>query len=571
MKKITTLKNRILSVLMLGFAVVISVSSCQREHITYSTTSDVNIYSYLEGKTDDFSLFKQIIDKAGYASFLNTYGTYTLFASNNAGVNAYLKSSGKASVDAIDEATAKKILSISLVPDTINTQLFSDGKMRTPTTAGQYLITGAANVGGVSSITVNRQANLVKGNIRVGNGIIHVIDNVLMPAPLTLAQMVEQDAKYSIFSQALKATGFYDTLNVAASAQTNLSRKFLTLIAQTNDVFAAAGIPDYNTLRSKYSTTGNPKDHTDSLWLFVAYRIFPELSYLSDVVASASHSTLAPLEVTTSELSGQNVLLNNIVFNGVLEPGAILDRSLSDNSATNGVLHAVQTNYKIKVRKPTPIYWDVADQPEIRRTPGVFRAASKKETQYVLGQLADVTWAGGSGGNYMAYNTVAPTSTTDFFYGNDYLAIGLRFRTGSNGVNTVTFKTPLLVKGRYKIWVDWKRGTGQALTVLFDGQPVANVFNSADAVNDTDSEATLESKGYKRYSESPLVNSSNSHSSRLLGVVNIPTTDRHTMTFTTTAASNAAQVLNLDVVEFRPIDMPSQLLPKLGRDGTLKF
>lgn len=556
--------------LILGILLAVSFNSCKREHLTYSTTSDVNIYSYLEQNADQFSMFKQIVDKAGYSTFINTYGTYTLFAANNDGVKAYLKATNRASVDNIDEATAKKLVSISLIADTIGTQLFTDGKMRTPTTQGQFLITGAANVGGVSSITINRQANLVKGNVKLGNGIIHIIDNVLQPAPLTLAKMIEQNPNYSIFSDALKATGFFDSLNVEATAQTNTSRKFLTLIAQTNAVFNAAGIPDFNTLKAKYSTTGNPKNPTDSLYLFMAYRVFPELAYLSDVVAASSHPTLAPLEVTTSMLDGQSVLLNNDYFNGVLEPGVSLDRELSDNSASNGVLHSSSKNYKIKVRKPVAVYFDPGDQPEIRRSPGLYRGVSKKAI-YKNGDLSEVSWIGrGTAGTDLTYwTTPAVPGAADFYYGNDYMTFGDRFQPGTNGMSQIEFKTPLLVRGRYKVWIDWKRNAGNnPIIVSFDGQALANTFAPSDVVN-TDSDQLLESRNLKRYSEAPVSSNTSGHVSKMVGVINVTTTDRHFIRFNANASVGAQWWM--DVIEFRPIDMASQILPKLGRDGTLKY
>ncbi|MFD1257300.1 fasciclin domain-containing protein [Mucilaginibacter terrae] len=556
----------------IGILSITCFNSCKREYINYSTTSDVNIYSYLEAQADQFSLFKKIIDKAGYASFLNTYGNYTLFASNNDGVNAYLKATGKASVDNIDEATAKNIVSISLVPDTIATQLFTDGKMRTPSTAGQYLITGAANVGGVSSITVNKQANLVKGNLRFGNGLIHIIDNVLLPAPLTLAQMIEQNPNYSIFSEALKATGFYDTLNVAAAANTNINRKFLTLVAQTNAVFNAAGIADFNALKTRYSTTGNPKSPTDSLYLFVAYRVFPELSYLSDIVATSSHSTLAPLEVTTSMLQGDKILLNNDIFNGVLEPGVQLDRALSDNSASNGVLHSAASNYRIKVRKPTPVYFDLGDQPEVRRIPGMYRGGGSKRVNFNLGELADVTWIGrGGAGNFFAYlNTPTVPGSGDYYWGNDYVYFSDRFQPNSNGMAQIEFKTPLLVRGRYKVWVGYKRiGTGNPVVVSFDGLALANLLYLNEATADNQSDALLESRNLKRYTESPAVSNSNGFTSKMVGVINVTTTDRHFIRFNSNGT--LSQPVGFDMVEFRPIDMASQILPRFGRNGSLIY
>jgi len=126
-------------------------------------------------------------------------------------IKIYLQQIGKAATDELDTTALKDLVRIHLIQDTVSTSGFTDGKLSTPTMYGQYLITGVNDAG----ITmVNRQAFITQSNILIGNGYIHVIDHVLQPARLTLAKMVEQNSKFSIFTQALKATGFYDTLTL---------------------------------------------------------------------------------------------------------------------------------------------------------------------------------------------------------------------------------------------------------------------------------------------------------------------------------------------------------------------
>jgi len=558
------------------------LSSCKQDHLTLTTTATVNMYDYMQ-QNSQFSLFKQIVDKAGFASFLNTYGAYTLFLPNNDGVNKYLKAQGKASVDAIDVATAKGLVAIALVNDTLNSALFSDGKMRSPTTAGQYLITGATSLNGTTFITINKQANLLQANIIVGNGYIHVIDNVLIPAALTMAQTIEQNTKYTIFTAILKDTHFYDTLNVAVANNPVISRKYMTLIAESDSVFNAAGFASYAAVKARYSTKGDPTNHADSLWLFMGYHIWPELSYLSDISVILSHATLAPLEITTSQLVGQNVLINNDTFNGILEPGQQLYRPNSDISATNGVVHNALGNYTIKIRFPASVYFDVAAQPEIIRTPGLYRGSSKL-ANFGLGSLSLVAMTGqGSAGNGVAYNTdpfpIVATST-DYYFNNDWLNANVRFRTGSNGLHTIEFTTPVIVRGTYKLWIDYKRNASGLPTLsYYDNVALPNTWNNADPLNGSETDAQALARGYKSYSDSPvtttLANAYNGHVGRLLGVVTVTTTDHHKVRFETTACSGCNPGVVWDVIEFRPY-YPSnpaldadQVHPRLGRAGNL--
>ncbi|MGI4020992.1 MAG: fasciclin domain-containing protein [Janthinobacterium lividum] len=566
------IKYKLALLMLVCIALSVIVSSCKKENYPILTSGTLNITQYLEADPTQYSLFDQILEKSGYSGFLGAYGAYTLFAPTNVGVTAYLKAINKTSVDQIDANACKDIVKLHLIQDTLTTAQFTDGKLPSITMYGQYLITGAANVNGVTKITVNRQANMVKANIKVGNGIIHTIDNVLTPATLTLAQMIEQNPKYSIFSQALKQTSYYDTLNVAANSSTNPNRKFFTLFAESDSVFNAAGISSYAALAKKYSTKGNPKNPADSLNLFVAYHAVPDIKYLADVATSPSLSTLAPLEIITTSITGTTILLNETTFNGTFEPGVPLNRTYSDNSATNGVLHAANTNFTIKVRSPTALYWDIADQPELRKQTSLFRK-NGKSLVIPYGFCAGITWD--KPAYSIAYTCDATTSTNYFVY-YDHIDFPLRF--GNAGViNWVEFTTPLLVKGQYKVWICYRNGVlGQNTQISIDGNPlprILNLGNTGTGYNFPDvtySGDILESLGYKRYSAAaPLTN--NSQISQLAGTINISTTNKHQIRFTSIkdGGSGSANGVTIDMIHFIPVNQDQQY-PQFNRDGSLK-
>jgi uncharacterized surface protein with fasciclin (FAS1) repeats len=328
MKRISTITR--LGVFVAGSMILIGIWGCKKEKLVYNTTSDVNITAYLEKYPDQFSEFRKILDLTGTASFLSAYGAYTLFAPNNDGVGSYLQAKGKSSVDQVDVAELKDLVRFHLLSDTLRSSTLTDGKLPSLTMLGQYLITGAQNTGGVTKIVINRQANIVQSDISVGNGIIHVIDNVLIPAKFSVAQLIENNTKYSIFTQALKETGFYDTLNILPANNPDAKKKFLTVLAESDSVLNVAGFTSYANLKAKYCNTGDPKKLADSLHLYVAYHILYDAKYLADIATSQSQTTLAPLEIVTSSLVGTTILINDITFLGIHELGAPLDRPASD-------------------------------------------------------------------------------------------------------------------------------------------------------------------------------------------------------------------------------------------------
>lgn len=568
--------NRI-AVIAIFMGCFASFNGCQKIKIETLTTSDLNIYPYLRSNPTDFSEWAKIVDKSGYAGFLTAYGSYTMFAPTNAAVTLYLKDVNKTSVDAFTEAEAKDIVKFHLLQDTITTNSFKDGKLPTVTMYGQYLVAGVTNTAGVSSITINRQAILTQGNIKTGNGYIHALDHVLKPAVKSSAQLISDNPNMSIFKQALIATGFYDTLNIINTAN---PKRWFTVLAETNQALADSGITSYNALVAKYSNTGNPKSLTDSLHIYVAYHIIPEAKYLADIASANSHFTLQPLEVLSSLLSGEKVVLNELDINGVHERGVELDRTTSDVSTTTGVLHTALSHFRPKVRVPFPVYWDVADFPEVRKLPAIFRK-SGTTLDFAYGTLKDITWDNPV--NTLTYSGDGPTNTTfPTFYG-DHLTVPMGTTSRHHWLE---FRTPLLAKGKYNIWICYRAGKGSGtltsstptggsncpVQVSFDGVPTSRQFNFC-IQRPLGSDGELLALGWKKYSDSSRTLNSTAYqfmSGKFVGSVDVTTTDRHIVRFDVQPAAGTGNPSNfLDMIHIIPVDWNSQFLPRMGTNGSL--
>ncbi|AOZ98772.1 fasciclin domain-containing protein [Flavobacterium commune] len=550
--------------LTLVFLIALVFQNCSEQKIKETTDETLNITEYLR-ENPDYSMFLEILDITNYASFMNTYGTYTIFIPNNAAVQAYLNDVGATSLSQVPMTDLQNIAMLHILDQKVNTTSFTDGKIATPSLYGQYLVTGASNKNGVSSTTVNKDASIIASNIELGNGVVHVIDKVLRVADKTLAQTIEADPNLSLFTEVLKATGWFETLNQPLTDKTDID-SYLTVLAQTNEVFEAAGYTTLDQLKSRYSHLNNPLDLKDSLNLFVSYRVLPRLQYLADIAITPSLVTKAPLEVISTKLSKDTILLNEDIFNGVLEKGVAIDRSVSDVTASNGVLHYVEGNMAIKKRVPAPVYFEFTDIAEFRRLTAFWKkpgAAYEKLTVDNAG--IDVTWDGkASDANaYIAYNKAADgtgiTSGIAGCWGADVCEI-FRFRDAN--AQNVAFKTPVIIKGRYKIWISYRQQATKLgnVKVFFDGIEMPRQVNLHEGGN-TDTantpETVLESQGYKRYA-SPWSNRVNC---RLVGVVDVTTTGRHTLMLQ--SQGNFSAQSWFDIAEFRPVEM-NQLWPKFA-------
>ena len=569
------------------------LAGCKKIEIVEATTSDVNIYSYLVQSPNQFSEFTKIVDKAGYSGFLNAYGAYTLFAPTNDGVKAYLQDAGKTSVDAFSQTEAQNIVKLHLIQDTINTSSFTDGKLPHVTMLGQYLLTGVANAGGVSRYTVNRQAIVIQPNVRLANGNVHVTDHVLKPATKSVYQLIKEKPEFSIFAEALDSTKLAALLNTVNNPDTSL--RFLTVLAETNKALSDSGITSFAALRDKYSQKKpvtvppqpykylySPDNPVDSVYLYVAYHIIPDARYLADLASASSATTLAPLNVLAVKLDGQTVKINDLDFNGVHENGVPLDRDKSDVTATNGVVHTTTAHFAIKNRKPVRVDFDVADQPELRKLTAVFRKSTTTTNisgtsggGYTIakGFLADVTWsANTSTTSTVSYNCAPTTNTTYYGWWSDYLRIPM----GNTSRNIwVEFKTPLLVKGKYKVWICYYRGKASTNNpafpnrVTFDGEILQRTFDFSEQ-KPVGSAGELEALNYKQYTEVPQTNAGQdlNNVARMVGTVDVKSTDRHALRITFLANSTGQEVNYLDMIQFIPVD-DEQKRPLFGRDGSI--
>jgi uncharacterized surface protein with fasciclin (FAS1) repeats len=548
--------------LLLAFVQVVELS-CKKPQIVETTTEDVNIVGYLDKHPDSFSLFREILEVTETAPFLNAYGAYTVFAPTNSGVRLYLNSLGASSVGAADVAVLKDMVKLHLLEDTIYTGSFNDGKLPVITMYGQYLVTSVENKGGTSKYVVNRQATITKTNVRVGNGIIHEIDHVLLPAVKTTGGQLADIAKFSIFTEALKATGYYTLLN---TVNPDPAKKWYTVFAESNQVLADSGINSFADLKAKYSQLGDPTNPKDSLNMYVAYHISSGLKFLGDIIATPTHETLLPQEVLSIKLIEQEVVINQDIFNGVLEIGMQLDRPGSDNASTNGVWHEVLGHFMVKYRKPTAVYWDVSAFEEIMKLPAYYK---KGNYNFVRATQADQPIKD----HYWGWGPLAGTNTLTYYYSP---TAGVSRYAVNNDVNQMPLglpnrpiwwemKTPPVIKGKYKVWICYNQSkqsssSNQLCQVEVNGQLMQRTMNFTE-LRPAGTDAELEAIGWKRYTE----NTNSQPAGRQVGVIEFTTTQQQIIRITPLVGTQNNNFL--DMIHFIPID-EDQILPRFRPDGS---
>jgi transforming growth factor-beta-induced protein len=167
-----TSKIILLAVLFLGS---IAFSSCEKEESVEMPKTITEVAS----SNPDFSILVSALVKADLASTLNQAGTFTVFAPTNAAFQklfADLKVSG---INDLSAETLKPILLYHVLGASKKSTEIMEGYYSTLSPAqGNYVSMLVQTSAGVK---LNNSAMITTADLNASNGVIHVIDKVLLP------------------------------------------------------------------------------------------------------------------------------------------------------------------------------------------------------------------------------------------------------------------------------------------------------------------------------------------------------------------------------------------------------
>jgi uncharacterized surface protein with fasciclin (FAS1) repeats len=129
----------------------------------------------------DHTTLVAAVKAAGLVDTLSSPGPFTVFAPTNAAFGKLPKGTVETLVKPENKATLTKILTYHVVPGKLSAADLTDGKKLT-TVEGETL-TVKNNGGGISIVDAKGGSSRVTiSNVNQSNGVIHVVNSVLMPA-----------------------------------------------------------------------------------------------------------------------------------------------------------------------------------------------------------------------------------------------------------------------------------------------------------------------------------------------------------------------------------------------------
>lgn len=578
------MKKNYLFSLFLALVLILTLNYCTKDVEEIVISDDKQIDELMV--QNNLTSFLAILDKSEMRSTVHAYGNYALFAPTNDAVTAYLQKAGKATVNDLSKEEAMDIIKYHLLnvtnnSDSLTTDGFVDGRMAYPNFAGSYLTT--KQVG--EDIRINRQAGILSPrDIKASNGHLHIIDQLLTPPDPVTETITERvralpDDKFSLYKEAFERSGLAELLS------TNVKGEWKTLFIQDNEAYSSAGINNLDELIADLKANTPAIESEDSLLRnYIGYHAVSRLQYVADLLVVSSLETLVRNQVITFTRAisntETNILLNELNLGQTTEPGIPLDRKseYSDWTCSNGVIQKINGNIQIKIRSAYRIYWDIAEQPEIMalrnfRKPGC-------AADYNPGDLSEINWKFKSGTPLAQqqihyYCGTVPQSIAAFDDKSQYVyADYLRFNLDLGAIQWMEMKTPVLIGSEegtsYKVWICYRRELECYIKTSFkqegkDDQILPYIFDMSlyapAAISSAPEVAELD--GYKMYNAKKF---SSVVISKLLGIIKVYTTGRHTLRLEPTTNRRVGQLGSVDMIQFIPVD-ENQLWPRVDVKG----
>jgi uncharacterized surface protein with fasciclin (FAS1) repeats len=297
----------------LALSLAAVLAACGDSSDTNPAAPTQNIVQLAQGNPD-LSILVEAVVAADLAGTLSGPGPFTVFAPTNAAFAALL---GELGVTKAQLLADRPLLTAVLQYHVLGAQVLKAqiplGKAIAPLAGGIFKI-DASGADTVITDGRNRTARIVATDVAATNGVVHVIDRVILPADKNLVQTAQALPDFSILVEAVVAAGLAPTLSGAGP---------FTVFAPTNAAFAAL-----------LGELGVTKDellaNTPLLTAVLTYHVLGARVLKADVVPGVQPATVQGQTFTITPalaITDRNSRTANIVATDVI--------------TSNGVIHVI--------------------------------------------------------------------------------------------------------------------------------------------------------------------------------------------------------------------------------------
>jgi uncharacterized surface protein with fasciclin (FAS1) repeats len=499
------------------------------------TFKNQNIGEFLKQNTDEYSEFTKLLDTTGVLGLLEAYGAYTCFAPDNMAMRLYYAKHSKSRLADFDLPLLKEIAYDHLIKgDTIYSRDFNVGNRLVPLSMSErYFIVTQENVAVNDTLYLNNSP-IKQRDIKLHNGVVHKLGRVIEPVRLGIVEVISNDSKFTLFHEALVATGVADLMlkekddtydPTPFNNKTNGSwevvghktmyvpqtrRYGYTVFMESDETLAKYGITDLASMAAKaaeiydemYPQDANItdiRDRRNSLNRFVAYHVLSrELDRTKLIDAYDSPHMLKTVDmfeyfetmcpntlIEVSKIRALGTAGSNLLNRDPMTGDAIRITDYFNKQASNGIYHEVDKLlvYDTKVE-------GMLSSKRLRFNAAGFFDEFANNNMRGLGMT---TYASTNLGFYLPKGYLERLSCSDqttvtyltCFEGYlDYQGDEIWLVASSGKLYDFTLTTPPVPAGTYEVRFGYQptifRGVAQ---IYFDGQPAGLPVNFGNLAN----------------------------------------------------------------------------------------
>ncbi len=300
--------NQKIQYFLLAIAMVGVLASCSKDEDDEPTVQSKSIVETASSDSQ-FSTLVAALQKADLVTALQGPGPFTVFAPTNDAFNTLFSQLGVSGIDALSAEVLTPILLNHVVSGNVKSSDISTGYAMTLNTTAPGDNSVKIFIEKTSGVKVDG-SNVTTADVMATNGVIHVIDKVIMPA--TVVNHAINNPNFSILVEAVVKAGLVDALSAAGP---------FTVFAPTNEAFTNL----FNTL----GVSGIADLTAEQLTPILLYHVVPG-NVTASQVSSGNVPTLKEGSSISIEASGMGVKLNN--NSNVVA---------TDVQGSNGVIHAI--------------------------------------------------------------------------------------------------------------------------------------------------------------------------------------------------------------------------------------
>lgn len=298
-----------LSLFVIAFLMVSTFVACNNDDEVVAPVETPKTIVDVAVSDPQFSILVAALTKADLVSTLKSAGPFTVFAPTNDAFTALFAQLGVGGIEDLSAEALKPILLNHVLTSKVPSSAITTAYVATANASGPDKSAVKAFIQIGSSVMVDG-SKVVKADVMASNGVIHVIDKVILPA--SIVSHAINNPNFSILVQAVVKANLVEALSGVGP---------FTVFAPTNEAF--------NALFATLGVSGISDLSAETLTPILLYHVVS-----GNVLASQVSSGNVP---TLKEGSSLNVMVNGsgVKINNTSNVVA------TDVQGSNGVIHAI--------------------------------------------------------------------------------------------------------------------------------------------------------------------------------------------------------------------------------------